>query len=83
MKDLKSKHEPPQLKERSSTANHLLGAFDAIRPRADRHHALIEGIPQWGGKCLYPRVLNMTSTQQFKQKPSWKQYQALSSTHCR
>jgi len=25
----------------------------------------------------------MTSTQQIKQKPSWEQYHALSSTHCR
>jgi len=28
--------------------NDLLGAFYTIRPRADRHHALIEGTPQWG-----------------------------------
>jgi len=59
--DLKHKHEPPQLKERSSSVNGLLGAFYTIRPRADRHHALIEGTPQWGGECSYPKILNMTT----------------------
>jgi len=67
MKNLNHKHEPPQLKERSSTVNDLLGAFYTIQPRADRHHALIEGAPQWGGECSYPRLLNTTSTQQIKQ----------------
>jgi len=70
MKDLSHKHEPPQLKERSSTVNDFLGAFYTIRPGAERHHTLIEGTPQWKGECLYPRVLNMTSTEQIKQKPS-------------
>jgi len=46
------------LKESSSTVNDSLGAFYIIRPRVDRHHALIEGTPQWGrGECSYPRVL--------------------------
>jgi len=48
VKDLNHKHEPPQLKERSSSINDLLGAFYTIRPRVDRHHAFIEGTPQWG-----------------------------------
>jgi len=61
MNDLNHKHEPPQLKERSSSVNDLLGAFSTIRPRADRHHDLIEGTPQWGGECLYTKVLNMTT----------------------
>jgi len=43
MKDLNHKHEPPQLKEGSSSD--LLGAFYTILPRVDRHHALIEGTP--------------------------------------
>jgi len=67
MKDLYDKHETPQLKERASTVNDLLGAFYTIRPKADRHHALIEGTPQWGRECSHPRVLNITSTQQIKQ----------------
>jgi len=48
MKDLNHKHEPPQLMEGSSTVSDLLGAFYTIQPRADRHHALLEGTPQWG-----------------------------------
>jgi len=46
MKDFNHKHEPQQLKERSSTVNDLLGAFYTILPRADRHHVLIESTPQ-------------------------------------
>jgi len=53
--------EPPQLKEGSTSVNDLLGAFYTIRSRADRHHDLFEGIPQWGGECSYPKVLNMTT----------------------
>jgi len=47
VKDLNHKREP-QLKERSSWVNDLLGASQTIRSRADRHHDLIEGTP-WGG----------------------------------
>jgi len=61
------KHKHPQLKERSSLVNDLLAGFYTIWPRADRHHALNDGTPQWGGECSYPRVLNMTSTQKIKQ----------------
>jgi len=43
MKDFKHKHEPPQLKERFSRVNDLLGAFYTIGRRA---HTLIEGTPQ-------------------------------------
>jgi len=59
VKDLNHKHEP-QLKERSTLVNDLLGASYTIRSRADRHHDLIEGT-QWGGECSYPKVLNMTT----------------------
>jgi len=41
VKDVNHEHEPPQLKERSSSVNDLLGAFYTIRPRADRYHDLI------------------------------------------
>jgi len=58
VKDLNHKHEP---KESSSSINDLLGAFYTIRTRADRHHALIEGTPQWGGECSDPKILNMTT----------------------
>jgi len=59
VKDLNHKHEP-QLKKRSTLVNDLLGASFTIRSRADQHHDLIEGTPQWGGECSYPKVLNMT-----------------------
>jgi len=52
MKDLDHKHEPPQLKEGSSTVSDLLGAFYIIRPRADRYHGIIEGTPQWGENVI-------------------------------
>jgi len=61
MNDLNHTHEPQQLKEKSSSVNDLLGAFYTIRPRADRHHALIESTPQWGKECSYPKILNMTT----------------------
>jgi len=47
-KDLNHIHEP-QLKERSTVVNDLLGASYTIRSRADRHHDLIEGTSQGGG----------------------------------
>jgi len=53
--------EPPQLKEGSTSVNDLLGGSYTIRPRADRHHSLIESTPQWAGECSYPKVLNMTT----------------------
>jgi len=59
VKDLNHKQEPPQLKERSSSVNDLVGAFNTIRPRADRPHALIEGTPQWGENVR--NILNMTT----------------------
>jgi len=37
VKDLNYKRELPQLKERSTSVNDLLGASHTIRPRADRH----------------------------------------------
>jgi len=49
VKDLNHKREP-QLKERSTLVNDLLGASYTIRSRADRHHDLIDGTPQWGGE---------------------------------
>jgi len=61
MRDLNHKHEPPQLKEGSTSVIDLLGVSYTIRPRADQHHDLIEGSPQWGGECSYPKVLNMTT----------------------
>jgi len=60
VKDLNYKHEP-QSKERSTLVNDLLGASYRIRSRADRHHDLIEGAPQWEGECSHPKVLNMTT----------------------
>jgi len=48
VKDLNHKHKPPQLKERFSSVNELFCAFHTTRPRADRHHDLIEGTPQRG-----------------------------------
>jgi len=36
MNDLNHKYEPPQLKEKSSSVNDLLCAFNTFRPRADR-----------------------------------------------
>jgi len=41
--------------EGSFTVSDLLGAFSTIRPRADQHHALIEGTPQWGGRLFVPK----------------------------
>jgi len=61
VKDLNYKHEPPQLKEGSTSVNDLLGVSYTFQPRADRHHDLIEGTPQWCGECSYPKVLNMTT----------------------
>jgi len=83
VKDLNHNHETPQLKERSSSVKDLLAAFYTIRPRADRHYALIEGTPQWGERMFVPKGTQHDQTQQIKQELSWEQYQALSSTHCR
>jgi len=58
MSDLNHKHEPLQLKEGTSSVNYLLGVSYTIRSRADRHHDLIEGTPQWGENVL---MLNMTT----------------------
>jgi len=41
MKDFNHKHEPPQLKERSSTVNDMLASFYTFRPWADRLHSLL------------------------------------------
>jgi len=38
MKDFNVKHEPPQLKKKSSRINDLLAAVYTNRPRADRHN---------------------------------------------
>jgi len=67
MNDLNHKHEPPQLKEKSSSVNDLIGAFNTIRPRADRHHALIEGAPQWGGRMFVPKGAQHDHTRQTMQ----------------
>jgi len=64
--DLNHKHVPPQLKERSTSVNDLLGASCSIRSRADRHHDLIEGTPQWGGRMFVPKGAQHDHAQQIK-----------------
>jgi len=66
VKDLNHKHVPPQLKERSTSVNDLLGASCSIRSRADRHHDLIEGTPQWGGRMFVPKGAQHDHAQQIK-----------------
>jgi len=66
MKDPYHNHEPPQLKERSSTGNDLLGAFDTVQPRADRHQDLIEVTHQWG-RMFVPKGAQHDHTQPIKQ----------------
>jgi len=66
IRDLNHKHEP-QSKERITLVNDLLGASYTIRSRDDRHHDLIEGIPQWGGRMFIPKGTQHDHTQQIKQ----------------